>query len=1145
MVKDGSLPILKGPQAKATDPLRDVWLSASAGTGKTHVLSSRVFRLLLTGVKPEAILCLTFTKSGAAEMAARIHERLGAWVQMPGPMLATDLAALGEDVGPESIAKARTLFARVLDARGGGLRIQTIHSFCQSLLTGVPAEAGLNPGFRPIEAREEALLSHHVLADMVAGAVRGGALGLVERLQQLAIRLGEDRTRAFLRRCAAVQGTMEALGPGIAARVRVWLGLRDMDVAAYVEQQCCDDGFDLPALEHMAVVFRAWKTKTGIEYADLITAWLAKTVAGRVDDIAELNKIWAKTNGEPREQSDRLAKIDPDFPAIADEMFAHFSGTILVRSKYELASVISDALVVGQHYARDYAQAKRVAGLVDFNDLIRNTVALLATPGMGDWIRYKMDQSTDHILVDEAQDTNADQWAIIESLTDEFYVGKGAKDGRTRTIFTVGDYKQAIFGFQGTNPEEMTLAKWRFSRREQAVNRPHLSLSLSQSFRSSPAVLDVVDAVIETVGPDQFGLAEAVPRHESGIGGSGRVTLWKPFTGLDECDADDAGDASDEGDGSEENWVSDSERRFAGDLARKIKDWTSGSLIRPSTGKSVQPGDILILVRARGAIAKLIVARLYEAGVAVAGVDRLRLNTPIVVQDLLACVRFALQPEDDLNLAALLVSPLVGWSQDQLYDCANGRTAKSLWQHLGDNKPAELLAILTMADMTTPYRFLEEILSGPICGRRRIIVRLGEEARDPINELLNAALTFEANTTPSLQLFLDWFDRGDVEIKRDASGPGDAVRVMTVHGAKGLQAPVVILADATSDPDNKHATDLDWVVEENMVVPLFRPKKDEIFGSLQASADAAALRERQEHWRLLYVAMTRAEELLFIGGAMKPRQQNKGELGPDCWHTRIGAALMAMGQDADADGTRAYVYVDPKQKKRIGKGEKGPVNAAVPDWAYQHAREEARPPRPLAPSAIGVTDDSTSPPPSLERVAAANRGILLHALFERLPNVQPDQRDDLAKQWLRQSAGVTDATLRAALITEALSIINDDRFAPLFTPDALPEAPLSGVVNGQVIAGTVDRLLVGKQDILVVDFKTGRRVPSAIEKIPRYHMAQMGAYAAVLRLIFPDHDVRAALLYTSGPALFELSQDVLASHKPGFLVQQQNLDVAD
>ncbi len=1139
MVEDDPLPKLKGTQAEATNPLRDVWLSASAGTGKTHVLSSRVFRLLLNGVRPEAILCLTFTKSGAAEMAYRIHKRLAAWVQMPNPVLATDLAALGEDYGPASVARARTLFARVLDARGGGLRIQTIHSFCQSLLAGVPAEAGLSPGFRPIEAREEAVLAHQVLADMVADAVQGGALGLVDRLQQLAIRLGEDRTRAFLRRCAAVPDTMEALQTGIAARVNAWLGLRDIDVAVYVEDRCSDDGFDRAALEHVADVLRAWKTKTGIENADFITAWLANTVAGRVHDIGELNKIWAKVDGAPKVSSPKLAEIDPDYPVLVEQMFAHFSGTILVASKYDLASMISDALIVGQHYARAYAKAKRLAGLVDFNDLIRNTVTLLATPGMGDWIRYKMDQSTDHILVDEAQDTNADQWAIIESLTDEFYVGKGAKDGRTRTIFTVGDYKQAIFGFQGTNPEEMTLAKNRFSLREQAVNRPHLSLSLNKSFRSSLAVLDVVDAVIDAIGHEQFGLADAVPRHESGIGGTGRVTLWKPFVGLDQ-DTEDESDDGEAGD-VEENRVSDSERRFAGDLARKIKDWTSGGLILPTTGKPVQPGDILILVRARGAIAKLIVARLYEAKVAVAGVDRLRLNTPIVVQDLLACVRFALQPEDDLNLAALLVSPLIGWSQGQLYDHASGRTTKSLWQHLGDDKPKALRAILDMADMTTPYRFLEEILSGPICGRRLIIARLGDEARDPIDELLNAALSFEANATPSLQTFLDWFDRGDVEIKRDASGPSDAVRVMTVHGAKGLQAPVVILADATSDPDNKHPTDLDWTAEENMIVPLFRPKNDEIFGSLKDSAEATAVRERKEHWRLLYVAMTRAEQFLFIGGAMKPKQQNKGELGTDCWHTRIGAAMMAMGLDADADGARSYAYVDPKQKVISGKAITSGTNLVVPDWARQPAREEARPPRPLAPSAIGVADDSTSPPPSLERVAAANRGILLHGLFERLPDVQPDLREKMAEHWLCNSAGVEDAKLRAALITQALSIINDTQFASLFAPGALAEAPLSGVVNGQVIAGTVDRLLVGKHDILVVDFKTGRRVPSSIEAIPGYHKAQMGAYVAVLRLIFPDHDVRAALLYTNGPVLFELPPDMIDAHKPGFPDQQHNL----
>ncbi len=1138
------LPILKDQQSYASHPRADVWLSASAGTGKTEVLSARVLRLLLSGAQPESILCLTFTKAGAAEMAERIHQRLGAWVRMSAKDLSKDLFALGEANGAAEIEQARQLFAKVLDARGGGLRIQTIHSFCQTLLGGFPAEAGLTPGFRPLEAREEAVLGHRVLADMVGRAEAGGEIGFIERLQTLALQLGEDRTKAFLSRCAAVPETMDLLGPATAIEARLYRALCDglTEPWAALEAKCADAIVDLLPLDFMRVSNLEWKTqkgtinKQGEKSAKLISEWLeADDPKKRVERLESLSRAWTKADGE------FFAKNpdDPEYCDARDFVAAWAEGLLELKRGALLAENMASALVFGQRYARDYADAKRAGGLVDFNDLIRATVKLLGEEGMGDWIRYKLDQGTDHILVDEAQDTNSDQWAIVESLAEEFYAGEGAKGDAVRTIFTVGDYKQAIFGFQGTDPLEFNKAKRRFQGRAQAAGREILDLSLSMSFRSSQPILDVVDAVIDEVGSSQFGLDRPDPRHVSAKeGGAGQVTLWPAFTGVMSSDDDEDDVEIDD----EMDWVSDAERLFAGDIAEKVRDWTTGGLWLENEGRAVTAGDIMILVRSRGELARLLVARLYEAGVDVAGVDRLRLNAPIVVQDMLACVRFALQPEDDLNLAALLVSPIIGWSQDELYDRAKGRKRIPLWQHLGVHKPTALREILAMADMTTPYRFLEQILSGPIAARRKITVRLGDEARDPINELLSAALQFESDATASLQLFLDWFDRGDVDIKRDASGPGNAVRVMTVHGAKGLQAPVVVLADATSDPESKRLTDLKWEAEEGLILPIYKPRAEEMVKTLEETAEQAKRREREEHWRLLYVAMTRAKEYLFVGGAMKRQQQKNGELGEDCWHTRVGAALMAMGVETDQQGARTY-----KVARTSKKATDSPRDAAtaqistMPAWLDQPAPEDARPPKPLAPSALRVADTVASPPPNEKLRAAAERGKNLHSLFERLPAVPPKDRAAAADKWLHASAGVTDDDVRAEIVTAALRTIDDPRFAAIFSADALAEAPLAGVVDGQVIAGVVDRLLISDSEILVVDFKTGRHVPTSDEAVPSYHLAQMGAYVAVLAGIFPDRAVKAALLYTSGPKLVALSEAVLATHKPSFRAPQEEL----
>jgi ATP-dependent helicase/nuclease subunit A len=1125
---DAPLPILGDTQREASRPDAQVWLSASAGAGKTQVLTSRVLRLLLHGNDPEAILCLTFTKAGAAEMAHRIHQKLGRWATMPDKDLSKELFALGEEHAGNRLAEARTLFAKVLDARGGGLRIQTIHSFAQTLLAAFPAEADLPVGFRPVEGREEEAIAEKALGDMVVRAEREGRMGVIDRLQAVSKRLGEDATRALLRRCAQAPDAMAAFGGNdLEAFVRRALSGGIDDVSGWLERACEDDVFDVEGLRRVADANASWMKKDGgihsdgLEAAARANAWLAASVSERAVSLGQLELIWRTTKGESRKKTPPGEGYEQDVERLTALVDRLLDATRIIA----IAPVLAAALTVGQDYAQAYAAAKRAAGVVDFNDMIRATVKLLAQPGIGEWVRYKLDQSVDHILVDEAQDTNAAQWDIVKALAEEFFAGTGAKDTRVRTVFAVGDFKQAIFGFQGTDPGQFVDAGSYFREQAAAADDRLQNLTLAQSFRSSQPILDVVDAVIGEVGFEAMGLPGPPDPHVSATRRqSGRIVLLKPMTdaGRDESEAEEA----------EEGWFSDAELNWASDLARRVKAWTTGGLVLANQDepRNARPGDIMILLRSRTDLARLIVSRLYEEQVPVAGVDRLRLNAPIAVQDLLACVRFALQPADDLTLAALLVSPLIGWTQDELFARAHGRT-RGLWRHLRETLDASLLTVphtlLDMADRTTPYMFLETILSGPIQGRAKLIARLGEEARDPVEELLNAALQFESTATPSLQGFVDWFDRDATDIKRDPSKPEDAVRVMTVHGAKGLQAPVVVLADATADPDNKRSGDLDWAVDEGVTLPVFRPRREELAGSLKDAAEARDKREREEHWRLLYVAMTRAEEHLFVGGALSRRQQGDKGMAENCWHRRVEAAMTAMGAEETADGW----LIEGQDGKRGPAARKEALTGAappIPGWARQQAPEERRPPRPLAPSALGI-DDAASPPPDAALRDAAERGVLLHALFERLPAVDAARRRDAAVDWLARRGRTHDGDALAAL---ALDIIDHPGFAAIFGPDALAEAPIAGVVDGEVIAGTVDRLLVTGDDVLVVDFKTGRRVPRDASGIPAYHCTQMGAYAALLRSIFPDRRVRAALLYTQGPVLIELSDDQLARWRP-------------
>ena len=980
------------------------------------------------------------------------------------------------------------------------------------------------------------MLAREALAEMLVDAEREGRGWIVDAVGALSLRLGEGKAEDFLKACAREGEALAELPILVQPFLREALGLPEGDVDAEIARRCADDAFDLGSLRALTVMNADWDTARGRERADIAAAWLSGSPEARAAGLADLHSIWATAKGEPRSFGKGQAPQDPAYADYAMRLYETCTELLGMKTQAAYADLLASGLEAGRVYAETYARAKRRLGAVDFNDLIHRTVALLAEPGMGEWVRFKLDTATEHVLIDEAQDTNPQQWAIVSAIADEFFVGEGARAETVRTLFTVGDYKQAIFGFQGTDPIFFRAAFERFLARSRIHPDPGFEvepreveeLSLTHSFRSTRPVLEFVDAAIGALpGPGMGELSDAEP-HASEVPGPGTVTLWPPVT--------EGGSEADE-----EEWVSDATRELARRIARAIKGWI-GNLDLESKGRKLAPEDVMILVKRRGELASLIVARLYAEGVPVAGVDRLRLNAPLAVQDLLAAIRFALQPEDDLSLASLLVSPLIGWTQEELMDAAV-RKGGGLWRHLRKTQPEErlapLYALLARADIATPYRFLEELLSGPLDGRRKLLRRLGEEARDPIEELLNATLNFEKVATPSLQRFLDWFDRGDVEIVRDAAQPQAAVRVMTAHGAKGLQAPLVVLADATVDPTRSPRDFLHWEPSAaSGKLPIFRPRAAErgVLGQVLENADA---RELSEHWRLFYVAATRAEERLVIAGALGP--QAKGVPPQKSWYAASAAALDALGV---AEGeVREFKGLQPQAPvpARSRPASEPAEAAALPGWARRPAPEEARPPRPLAPSALG--DDAVAdPPPTPALRAAAERGRLLHSLFERLPSVSPAERAAAAERWLAGAGGVGDPARRAELVAAALAVTEDPRFAELFGPMSLGEAPIAAVVgDGLVVSGTVDRLVVTPGHARVVDFKTGRRAPASLAEIPPYHLRQMAAYAAALAVIFPGRVIEAGLLYAAGPVLHLLPADLLLAHKPGFTDMEQSL----
>ncbi len=1153
-------------QLHAVAPEHTVWLSASAGTGKTQVLASRVLRLLLQpGVEPSQILCLTFTKAGAAEMAARINRDLAQWVRLPDTALFHRLEAIGAPGTPETIARARTLFAAVLDCPGGGLRIDTIHAFAQWLVGAFPEEAGLLPGTRAMEDRDRVLLLRQVLADLLVWA-ESDPLGdpqLLEAVSALSLKMGADKVERFLLRCAEAREAW--LGPGgwqagdMRANVLRLLGL-PADAGPETLAAMCDDAtFDVASLRRCLDVNHAWGTKTGLGAVDAISEWLLGDHAQRADGIEALSDVFLTRKGEPRAAKSQ-EKHDPDYPTHCDRVVACITRIAEQRALLTLADRLVPALRLGRAFALAWDAAKRREGLIDFDDQIRAAARLLTTSDHSQWIGYKLDRRFDHILVDEAQDTNAAQWRIIlDGLAQEFFSGEGQHGDVLRTLFVVGDYKQAIFRFQGTSPENFEAARARVvtaiggaadnarARRGGSEVRELREPALNRSFRSAQPVLDFVDQAIATIGHERFGLRQPPERHV-GEARPGYVAMWRAIGRRgDEDDGDP--EAAEEG----EAWLSRSDRRMADRIAQQIKAWIDGGfpLIKGrETPRRASAGDVMVLVRKRRELAGLIVSRLHVAGVPVAGVDRLRLGAPLVVRDLLSALRFAAQPFDDLNLACLLTSPLLGWSQADLLEHGYREPGVRLWDHLRRSREGlvartldQLGELLRLADYEPPQALLHWLLFGPWRGRRHLIARLGREAGDPIDELLNAASAFAVTATPSLVGFLHWFDAGEGELKREAGGHGDLVRVMTVHGAKGLQAPIVILADATGNPADRTGGTLDVPDPSNAdrIIPLPPIARDERIGRLADIQAIAQREELEEHWRLLYVAMTRAEEALFIGGPLTARETSPAE---QSWFAKLQQLFGANDWVDDEIWSARLDFRPPptmlgppphEHAQQLALGD------PLPRWLDRPPESEPRPPRPLAPSS--AAEDAGADPPLAGHVVGqgdphrlaevARRGVLTHRLLERLPDITAADRADAGARWLAHNGATLEDRDRRTLLGDVLAVLDDPRWADLFGPNSLAEAPIAATVGERVIAGTIDRLLIERDRVRLIDYKTARWIPRDASEVPDAIARQIAAYVLALEAVYPGRAVEAAVLYTSRPVLIALPDAILVPHKRG------------
>ena len=1142
-------PPIRDAQARASDPAASAFVSANAGSGKTHVLVQRVIRLLLDGVPPEKILCITFTKAAAANMAERVFSTLGHWVTLDDDRLDAAIVEAGiARPGADLRMTARKLFACALETPGG-LKVQTIHALCTRLLQQFPFEANVPARFTVLDERDQNEMMERANLAVLLDASRDpdSATG---RALQIAMASAADVTfkdvvrEACLSRDHFMARTDSAGGTeAAAAQIGAALGVDPRERIEDVERAIVD-GPNLPRSrwDEIASVLDT-SSNADRKQADRLREALTLTGIEQVDNY--LNVFLTEAERTPRATVVTNGFIG-DNPA-AGRLFEMEKLRITPLIERRRAVTIRDRtqalLHIATAAAANYRREKQERGRLDYDDLIDKTLAMLDRVSSG-WVHYKLDRGVDHVLIDEAQDTSPRQWDIVDHIISEFASGEGARDGVTRTIFAVGDEKQSIFSFQGAAPREFDLRRRALKKKFEDAGLKFDPVSFTYSFRSGPAILQSVDhvfreqAIYRSIHAADIGY----PIHNSlADAGPSLIDLWKL------SEADDKQDI--------EGWrapfdgvsVTSPEVKLARRIQAEIKRLVASGTMTGHTGnrRPLRYGDMLVLVRRRGNAFDAVIQALKHANIPVAGADRLKLTEHIAIIDLMNLADALLLPQDDLALAVALKSPLFGLTEDDLFKLAWQRKG-SLRQALSQHAATEMRIKAALARLEqcerrfvreTPFALYAWLLGGD-GGRARILRRLGHEANDALDEFLELALNYERKAPASLQGFMAWLRAADTEVKRDMEISRDEVRVMTVHGAKGLEASVVFLVDTTSSPTDLQRLKLIHLPQGDgaeVVVWAGRKADDP---AVVADARTAMLAEiEDEYRRLLYVAMTRAADRLIVGGCMPGNMNNVRKA---CWYDLVSTGLANSGlrqetiETPDGPIKRYSRIEDIAAPAGAVAASAASVPPELPSWLRTPAPAESatgnlvRPSDPAADDGHGIRSGEQL----ASRAQALQRGSLVHRLLQSLPDLAAEQRRDAAENYLARNAGGWSDDDRRQLADQVLALIADTRFGPVFASGSRAEVAIAGRLQHPgrphaLVSGQIDRLVVTPSEVLIVDFKTNHAPPTTAAQAPVAYVRQLALYRAVLGKLYPQLGVRAALLWTETPELMEISAPAL------------------
>ncbi len=1127
-------------QKEVANPAVSAWVAANAGAGKTHVLAQRVINLLLEDVEPGKILCITFTKAAAANMAKRVFDTLGEWTMLDDAAL--DKAIAERSTAPPDArrrALARRLFARALETPGG-LKVQTIHAFCTQLLHQFPFEANVAARFTVLDEIAQA----HLLKQLTLGVLLDGAgapdspLGgaLTAAMAAAADQAFREVVREAIGRRDAIARWMERAGSveSAIAALSHTLGIDASESRESIEEKLFSASSISPQEWTALAAALARGNKTDAEQARRFGSLASLPRADRVETYLD---IFCTSERAPRKtivtKAIRDSGLTERLRAEQDRVCALLDRRRAIACRDRTGALVTVAYEVLRRYRRD----KERRGLTDYDDLIDRTLDLLRSVDAA-WVHYKLDLGIDHLLIDEAQDTSSKQWEIVQRLVAEFTAGAGARMAR-RTIFAVGDEKQSIYSFQNAAPKEFAEMRRHFERAHRNAEFDFVFREFKHSFRSGGDVLAAVDAVFRDIAasvssdsggfPPHIALPDAPPS---------AVEIWEP------TEPDERRDI--EGWDAPFDQVNEKSARVK--LAQRIARAVRGLIDnREPIGTERRPanaGDILILVRQRGELFEAIIRALKNERVTVAGADRLMLTEHIAVMDLMVLGDALLLPDDDLALATALRSPLFGFEDQDLFDVAWDRGRAPLRAALARKaNEREIFAAANAlldrlahnARRETPFAFYAEIL-GAGGGRRRFLARLGHEANDALDEFLNLAFEYERREAPSLQGFLAWLREAQTEVKRDMEIARDEVRVMTVHGAKGLEAPIVILADTMTPPAGPKQPRLLDLSSGGDGALIWAGRKADDVAVLSAARQRALGEAVDEYRRLLYVAMTRAADRLIICGAEGRRKRPEG-----CWYDLVRGALDPFLVEGTDGGEKVWRYrQEPAdaiaaRTASAANDEKAIERRELPPWLRQLVADEEPSAAPLSPSTafdeeIGRALRNVGSPADRQR--ALERGRIVHRLMQSLPDVPPPRRNDATAQYLARAAKDFSQAERDDIARQVFGILDDGKFADVFAPGSRAEVPIVGCIArpgaGPLrVAGQVDRLAVTAAGALIADYKTDRSVPDNVREIPQPYITQLALYRAVIARLYPAKSVRAALVFTAGPVLIEVSPAVM------------------